>query len=202
MSRERDAGTVIANADWGFEYRPLTVIQSQEGEVRPGRAVVDVGPLLTLRLYSIIPIKIFTGMQLSPYIGVPGQNAASIGPIADSAIGDDDGGNQDDGDDTESTGDDEPTPTTCASGISNARITELSRTSTAIRVYFAYDGDSSCGTPDDVDLNAWVNDGSFSDTQVITARRISSFSTDSSGRYLSVPIADLDGEGLDWDVYF
>ena len=94
------------------------------------------------------------------------------------------------------------TPTTCASGISNARITELSRTSTAIRVYFAYDGDSSCGTPDDVDLNAWVNDGSFSDTQVITARRISSFSTDSSGRYLSVPIADLDGEGLDWDVYF
>jgi len=62
LSQSNDPGTVVANADWGFEYRPLTVLQGNADNIVPGRSTVNIGPLVTLWIYDYIPVELFTSV--------------------------------------------------------------------------------------------------------------------------------------------
>lgn len=103
---DEDPGTAVANADWGFEYRPLTVVQSDGDGVSSGRSVVDIGPLIHLRLYDIIPFELFPSIQLAPKVGTPGNPAPAIREIEDSWDDDWDDTQADDWDDTDDSFDD------------------------------------------------------------------------------------------------
>lgn len=81
-AESRSARDAIAEADFGFEYRPLTVsTDSPASGAEATRSLIHVGPKLQVMLYDAIPINIFLGGEFSPFVNVGNTSAPALSTL-------------------------------------------------------------------------------------------------------------------------
>lgn len=69
----------IVRADFDFDFRPLRVVDGEDDNIRPSRSLINLGPLLQMALYDLIPVRLFLAQEYSPKVAVGSVQPPSIG---------------------------------------------------------------------------------------------------------------------------